>query len=147
VRGAIDKNSLRILYSNAYCFVLPSSAEAFPMVLLEAMVSGTPPIGSTAGGILDIIIDGINGLLSNNFHEATEILRDILEGSVNTGSVSAKVQEHAKTMTIGSFVKFLNKFIVEVRHGDQIVRIVTFTPFLYPFHVDMVKVLSDKNGG
>ena len=61
--GAIDKNSLRILYSNAYCLVLPSFAEAFGMVLVEAMASGTPPIGSTAGGIPDIIINGVNGLL------------------------------------------------------------------------------------
>jgi len=61
--GAVEKNSLRTLYSNAYCFVLPSLAEAFGMVLLEAMASGTAPIGSTAGGIPDIIIDGVNGLL------------------------------------------------------------------------------------
>jgi starch synthase len=61
--GEIDKNSLRILYSNTYCFVLPSLVEAFGMVLLEAMASGTPPIGSTAGGIPDIIIDDVNGLL------------------------------------------------------------------------------------
>jgi len=60
---AIDRNSLRVLYSNAYCYILPSLVEAFPMVLLEAMASGTSPIGSTAGGIPDIIIDGVNGLL------------------------------------------------------------------------------------
>jgi glycosyltransferase involved in cell wall biosynthesis len=61
--GAINRNTLRVLYSNAYCFVLPFLAEAFGMVLLEAMTSGTPPIGSTAGGIPDIIVDGVNGLL------------------------------------------------------------------------------------
>lgn len=61
--GAIDRNSLGILYSSAYCFVLPSLAEAFGMVLLEAMASGTPPISSTAGGIPDIIIDCVNGLI------------------------------------------------------------------------------------
>jgi len=61
--GAIDRNDLRILYSNAYCTVLPSLVEAFPMILLETMASGTPPIGSAAGGIPDIIIDGVNGIL------------------------------------------------------------------------------------
>jgi glycosyltransferase involved in cell wall biosynthesis len=34
-------------------------------VLIEAMASGTPPIGSTTGGIPDVITNGVNGLLFN----------------------------------------------------------------------------------
>jgi glycosyltransferase involved in cell wall biosynthesis len=61
--GAVNRDELRVLYSNAHLFVLPSLAEAFGLVLIEAMASGVPPIGSTAGGIPDVITDGVNGLL------------------------------------------------------------------------------------
>ncbi|MGC8564791.1 MAG: glycosyltransferase family 4 protein, partial [Fervidicoccaceae archaeon] len=40
--GSVDKETLRVLYSNACCLVLPSLAEAFGLVLLEAMASGIP---------------------------------------------------------------------------------------------------------
>jgi len=61
--GPVDRGVLRILYSNAYCLVLSSLVEAFGMVIIEAMASGVPVIGSTAGGIPDIVVDGVNGLL------------------------------------------------------------------------------------
>lgn len=63
--GAIDKEILRQLYTRADIFVLPSYAEAFGTVLLEAMASGTPVIGSRAGGVVDVIEHGINGFLFN----------------------------------------------------------------------------------
>ncbi|MEL9989896.1 MAG: glycosyltransferase family 4 protein [Thermoproteus sp.] len=61
--GDADPTTLRKIYSCSHIFVLPSLFEAFPMVLLEAMASGLPVIGSRAGGIPDIIKDGVNGLL------------------------------------------------------------------------------------
>ena len=63
--GAVNRDELRVLYSNALFLVLPSLAEAFGLVLIEAMASGTPPIGSTTGGIPDVITNGVNGLLFN----------------------------------------------------------------------------------
>lgn len=43
--------------------VLPSHSEAFGRVLVEAMAAGKPVIGTTVGGIPEIIEDGITGLL------------------------------------------------------------------------------------
>lgn len=38
-------------------FVFPSKQEGFGMALLEAMVSGIPVIGSTSGGIQEVLGD------------------------------------------------------------------------------------------
>ena len=44
-------------------FVLPSLKEGLPYVLLEAMEAGLPLIGTSVGGIPDIVHDGKNGLI------------------------------------------------------------------------------------
>jgi len=53
--------TLRQLYARSDVLVLPSCVEAFGMVLVAAMASGTALIGSRTGGIVDVIEDGVNG--------------------------------------------------------------------------------------
>ena len=43
--------------------VLPSDAEGFGLVLIEAMAAGVPVIGADVSGIRDVIEDGVSGLL------------------------------------------------------------------------------------
>jgi glycosyltransferase involved in cell wall biosynthesis len=42
---------------------VPSLEEAFGLVALEAMTLGVPPVASAVGGLLDIVEDGVTGLL------------------------------------------------------------------------------------
>jgi len=61
--GYCDNNKLPELYSDADIFVLPSLTESFGIVFAEAMACGLPIIGTTAGGIPEVVRNGENGIL------------------------------------------------------------------------------------
>lgn len=63
--GPLTGNELIKAYREATALVLPSKtdSEAVGTVLLEAMANGTPVIGARVGGIPNVIVDNVTGLL------------------------------------------------------------------------------------
>jgi len=64
---SLSQNELPALYRQCDMFVLPTRYEIFGMVLLEAMYFGIPVITYAAAGPLDVIDDGVDGLVMQDF--------------------------------------------------------------------------------
>lgn len=62
-RGEVGPEEVRAEMVRADLLVLPSRREGLPNVPLEAMAAGCPVLGSTAGGIPEVVMDGRNGRL------------------------------------------------------------------------------------
>jgi glycosyltransferase involved in cell wall biosynthesis len=62
LRG-LTQEELFACYAHCDVFALPSSGEGFGLVFLEAMAHGKPVIGGAHGGTLDVIVDGVTGML------------------------------------------------------------------------------------
>ncbi len=61
--GAIPRDAIREAMWAANCFVLPSHAENFGVVLIEALSTGLPVISTRCGGPEDIVNDQVGILL------------------------------------------------------------------------------------
>jgi len=62
------------LIANADLFLMPSRQESFGLGALEAMACGVPVVASRAGGLPEVIDDGVTGLLfeKGNVNDAVE---------------------------------------------------------------------------
>ena len=61
--GYLHGLELASAYASADAFIFPSRTETLGLVLLEAMAAGCPVVAAAAGGIPDIVTDGVNGYL------------------------------------------------------------------------------------
>lgn len=62
-----DDDLLLTLYRESSCFLLPTSKDGMPLVLIDALFFGIPIVSNSVGCIKDIIVD--NRLLSNDISE------------------------------------------------------------------------------
>lgn len=66
----VPNDEIRMLYSSAFLYLIPSSYEIFNMTMLESLCCGTPIIARREGGMADVVKDGEVGFLYDGSGES-----------------------------------------------------------------------------
>jgi glycosyltransferase involved in cell wall biosynthesis len=78
------KENVADYLANADALVISSSFEGMPLVMLEALSLGCPIISTPVGGIPDVIVPGVNGVLTKGL-----LLEDLVEALLHFDRLSS----------------------------------------------------------
>lgn len=113
--GFIDNDYLlRIIYSAADIFVIPSLDESFGQTTIEAMSCGTPVVGFDTGGIPEGILPNQTGLIAN-YKDIYDLSDKILELALDNEK-RTKFGKNSREYILRNFtpnnqaIKFINLF-------------------------------------
>jgi glycogen synthase len=97
--------------------VLPSIClDACPTTVLEAMASGSPVVATTTGGVVDMIVNGENGLLvpPGDEYKLAEAMARLLNDADLRGRLAAGAQERVQRFTASAVVERLEAVYARV---------------------------------
>ena len=96
--GRIANVAMPAIYAAADCMLNPSTVDNMPNSILEAFASGVPVVSTDAGGIPDLVRDGVSGLLVAVGDEqamARAALRVLQNGELATALRQAGLEQAA----------------------------------------------------
>lgn len=113
--GHVDDETLNSEYSRCDIFVAPSRYESFGLIYLEAMRYGKPCIGTTAGGIPEVVLNEITGLTVEPAN--SEALREAINSLIKDQNLRISLGQNGRKRFENFFTiqKFAASFLQTAR--------------------------------
>jgi glycosyltransferase involved in cell wall biosynthesis len=93
--GFLHGQELAEAFASADIFVMPSETETLGLVVLEAMASGLPVVGARAGGIPEMIKDGVDGFLYDEDARAGAVVARLLSDPLEREAIGRAARSTA----------------------------------------------------
>jgi glycosyltransferase involved in cell wall biosynthesis len=111
-----DDRIMSLVYSLSDVFVIPSLMDNLPNTVLESLLCGTPVIGFPVGGILDMIQNNLNGIVTKDISVASleKSLNLFLEVGVESSSEEISknsLEKYALNIQAEKYIKLFNEIL------------------------------------
>jgi glycosyltransferase involved in cell wall biosynthesis len=110
---AVPESDLFQCFQEHDIYLFPSLYEPFSLTLIHALAAGIPTVSSDAGGNVDIVRDGENGLLvpADDVRQLADAVGRLLRDAALRGRLGARARDTALGYTFEGMIEKLERYL------------------------------------